>query len=324
METLILIITNSNDPTVDVVTSKFDKMGLEYNRLNTDVFFTEMTHEVYLGNTALEDKMLIVNGGQKLNLQCITGIWYRRPVTPATPAGVVSAQAIQYSMEEGDYFLRSLWKLLGDRKWVSTPHSIKYANSKLHQLRVARELGFKIPKSLATTDPDAVRRFYNECNGKIIIKPFATNVLEYGTEIAVMYTSRVTEEDMAHVDQVRKAISFFQEEVEKHHEIRVTVIGDDVFVARIDSQSDERRELDWRRTSTEKAQWQVDDAPYWLKHTCRKMVALYNLSYGAFDFAVTDSGEYVFFELNPNGQWAWQELELGYPMTKSLAKALGN
>lgn len=30
-----------------------------------------------------------------------------------------------------------------------------------------------------------------------------------------------------------------------------------------------------------------------------------DLLYGALDFIVTPSGEWIFLELNPNGQWAW-------------------
>jgi hypothetical protein len=29
------------------------------------------------------------------------------------------------------------------------------------------------------------------------------------------------------------------------------------------------------------------------------------LLYGALDFIVTPSGEWIFLEINPNGQWAW-------------------
>lgn len=30
-----------------------------------------------------------------------------------------------------------------------------------------------------------------------------------------------------------------------------------------------------------------------------------DLLYGALDFIVTPNGEWIFLELNPNGQWAW-------------------
>jgi hypothetical protein len=37
---------------------------------------------------------------------------------------------------------------------------------------------------------------------------------------------------------------------------------------------------------------------------------------------VTPEGEFVFLELNPNGQWLWLELELGLPLVASMADLL--
>jgi hypothetical protein len=37
---------------------------------------------------------------------------------------------------------------------------------------------------------------------------------------------------------------------------------------------------------------------------------------------VTPDGEYVFLELNPNGQWLWLEHELGLPLVATMADLL--
>ena len=46
------------------------------------------------------------------------------------------------------------------------------------------------------------------------------------------------------------------------------------------------------------------------------------LNFGCFDFIVTPSGEYVFLECNPNGQWLWVELETGLPISQAIAEFL--
>ena len=48
------------------------------------------------------------------------------------------------------------------------------------------------------------------------------------------------------------------------------------------------------------------------------------LRFGAFDLIVTPQGEYVFLELNPNGQWYWVELSTGAPMADAMADLLEN
>ena len=43
---------------------------------------------------------------------------------------------------------------------------------------------------------------------------------------------------------------------------------------------------------------------------------LYDLGlvYGAFDFIRTPDDDLVFLEVNPTGEWAWLEDQLGFPM----------
>ena len=50
----------------------------------------------------------------------------------------------------------------------------------------------------------------------------------------------------------------------------------------------------------------------------------FGLNFGCFDFAVTKSGEPVFFECNPNGQWQWVENLTGLPIGKAIAEELLN
>jgi hypothetical protein len=41
-----------------------------------------------------------------------------------------------------------------------------------------------------------------------------------------------------------------------------------------------------------------------------------------FDFAVTPDGDWVFLELNPNGQWGWIEDHTGLAITSAMADLL--
>jgi glutathione synthase/RimK-type ligase-like ATP-grasp enzyme len=43
------------------------------------------------------------------------------------------------------------------------------------------------------------------------------------------------------------------------------------------------------------------------------------LQFGAIDLALTQSGNYYFLEINPNGQWLWIEDKLGYPISQAVA-----
>jgi hypothetical protein len=46
------------------------------------------------------------------------------------------------------------------------------------------------------------------------------------------------------------------------------------------------------------------------------------LAFAAIDLARRPDGGYTFFELNPNGQWAWLEQRTGIPLRSRLADLL--
>jgi hypothetical protein len=51
-------------------------------------------------------------------------------------------------------------------------------------------------------------------------------------------------------------------------------------------------------------------------------MASFGLNFASLDMIVTPDGEFVFLELNPNGQWLWLEYELGLPLVASMADLL--
>jgi hypothetical protein len=52
------------------------------------------------------------------------------------------------------------------------------------------------------------------------------------------------------------------------------------------------------------------------------MIKKNGLHFGEFDIIKNQNGEYVFLELNPNGQWLWLELKSGYPLSQDIGHYL--
>ena len=107
----------------------------------------------------------------------------------------------------------------------------------------------------------------------------------------------------------------------KRYDVRVTVIGDEALAARIDSQADPEARVDWRRADPGKLVHGVEELSADVASRCVELVASYGLNFGAIDLAATDDG-YVFFEINPNGQWAWLEQTTNLPLRARLADLL--
>jgi glutathione synthase/RimK-type ligase-like ATP-grasp enzyme len=87
----------------------------------------------------------------------------------------------------------------------------------------------------------------------------------------------------------------------------VTVVGTRVFAAAIDSQASRLTRHDWRHYDNERARYSPFELPAPIRAACRRLLRALGLTFGAIDLVVTPEGEYVFIEINPNGQWGWVE-----------------
>lgn len=47
-----------------------------------------------------------------------------------------------------------------------------------------------------------------------------------------------------------------------------------------------------------------------------------SISFGAIDLVRDKNGDYIFLEINPNGQWAWVEMETGLKISDEIIKFL--
>jgi glutathione synthase/RimK-type ligase-like ATP-grasp enzyme len=116
----------------------------------------------------------------------------------------------------------------------------------------------------------------------------------------------------------------FQPYVDKALELRCVVIGEHIFCASIDSQANEltRRDWragDWRGTELHQAVFALPDH---VQAAIHRLMDSFDINFASMDMIVTPDGEFVFLELNPNGQWLWLELDLGLPLVASMADLL--
>ena len=114
----------------------------------------------------------------------------------------------------------------------------------------------------------------------------------------------------------------FQAYVPKRFELRITVVGQQVFAAEIHSQHTNHTRHDWRR-------YDLDETPHFphalppdVAQRCIQLVQELGLCYGAIDMVLTPDDRYVFLEINPSGQYLWIEQLTGLPITDALCDLL--
>jgi hypothetical protein len=53
-----------------------------------------------------------------------------------------------------------------------------------------------------------------------------------------------------------------------------------------------------------------------------RLMDSFGINFASMDMILTPEGEFVFLEINPNGQWLWLEEELGLPLVASMVDLL--
>jgi glutathione synthase/RimK-type ligase-like ATP-grasp enzyme len=203
-------------------------------------------------------------------------------------------------------------------RWMNSPDAVWKSEFKPYQLQVTRDVGLRIPKTIISNDPVAIRHAYDEFE-QMVVKPSRSGHFRQGDEEYSIYTSLVKPTDIAFVEESRWTPSIYQELVPKRYDIRVTCVGDELFPAAIHSQDDPASEVDWRRTDDPNLCHSHIDLPENIASKLRLLMRRLNLQFGCIDLVLTPAGEYVFLEINPSGQWLWLDDRLDLGISRSIA-----
>jgi glutathione synthase/RimK-type ligase-like ATP-grasp enzyme len=318
---MLVILTEPGDKHADAVCRILDSRRCSYIRLDPADFPVALRVNAYISNTRAQLALRETASGRCVDLCSIAAVWYRRPGDPASDL-ILRDRKYREGIDEENYkFLQDLWQSTNCRWVPGTPGALPDAE-KLHQLMLARQLGFAVPDTLVSNDPDEVLAFYGRHAGRIISKRAAFSRLgEHGTYFS-RYTERMSRRDLGYLDAVRFCPMIFQAYVTKDLELRITVVGERIFAAEIYSQDSNHTKHDWRRYDHYRTRYGVHDLPDEVGRLCLLLTKRLQLTFGAIDMIVTPAGEYVFLEINANGQYLWIEEQAGLPITSSIADLL--
>lgn len=319
----VLFISTKLDPHVDAVITRLQARGIPCFRLNTDHFHQEyrvLMRDGLPGTIRLEDQW-----GRACDYpDGVRSVWMRKPEPSLPPPGVEDEGVRRYIDDE----MRELLGFLPmDTRvpWINNPDENRRHQRKFPQLRLAQRMGMRVPRSLITNDPAQARAFFDSCPQGVICKPLLMGSHYVAGEHRVAYTRPVPRAELdALAASIALCPTYLQEAIPKDHELRVTIIGEQLFCCRIDSQSVAGAEQDWRAVDTAKLPHSMVELRADIAHALRRYLAECGLRFGAFDLIVTPDEEHVFLELNPNGQWYWIELATGAPMAAAMADLLAS
>lgn len=320
---MILILTQQLDTHADHIARKLRARGADFVRFDPARFPVEA--ELSLAySTSGQPQYTLRADGRTIALEDVTAIWYRRPRPPILHDSLTEELNREGIAQECQNFVDDLWNSL-DCLYVPAPHAvIKRAQFKASQLKVAGAVGFELPPTLFTNSPDDFLEFYRQHDGNIISKVSGFYVFQPNGKASDFwrYTEVVSKRDLGYAHAVRYCPMIFQAYVPKQVELRITVVGRQVFAAEIHSQATNHTRHDWRRYDHFGTLYRPHVLPEQVAECCLRLVERLGLCYGSIDMVVTPDGRYIFLEINPNGQYLWTEEAAGLPISEALCDLL--
>ncbi|MGC2698127.1 MAG: hypothetical protein WA738_20250 [Candidatus Angelobacter sp.] len=233
-------------------------------------------------------------------------IWIRRPAEPK-PNPRTSPEDAKFAANEYRWFYDSLMYLLETLpvRVVNKYTASRFINNKSVQLLLARACGMKVPRTLMSNSPQAVREYFRGNAQRTICKAFSTHIWqkEQGGPPAVNETFELRA-DMLPTDEVLTyAPAIYQELVAKKFDVRMVLLGAAVYSY---SLQNPKGSLDWRQDAT---QGLLKAGPIITPPEVEKSVLAFaaksGIACGSFDFAIDNQDRWWFLEVNEGGQFLW-------------------
>lgn len=307
---MILIVASPSDIHGRAVAQHLVAMGLEVAFLDTSRLGldTSVSYRVLQGGEFPDVKW----AARSFELKDISAVWNRRPTAPTINPSVTDPDDRGFAASEWRQLLLGILEAT-PALFVNPVQSQRSAVKPL-QLHIARQVGFRVPDTLITNDRGDVREFLNLHRGRVVHKTLSaprnffpeTRRWDSAAEAALL--------DLA------LAPTILQEEIKGRHDVRVTAVGNELFAAKFESSAsrirsaDSRLDLDVPCTS--------EAIPHPVASGIREFMTRLGLRFGTLDFRVDLNGEYVFLEVNPQGQFLYVEILTGLPICAAVARLL--
>jgi hypothetical protein len=314
---MILVVSTRRDEHADTVLGHLDRFGVSAHLLDLSEFPQRLRVALQYQPDDVEVSRFLLPSGSDIDLASVKTVWWRRPQPPQIDDAIRRPGHRAFAYGEAHEALSGLWLSL-DAHWVNHPTATETAGRKAYQLRLAQRLGLPIPRTCITNDPDTARRFIDAVQGKVVYKAFSATEQEWRE------TRILRDAELSALDTVAYTPVIFQEYIDAAVDLRITIIGDQVFPAAIYSQATSYP-VDFRMDMN-RARIEPTELPEPFERQLREMMCHLGIVYGAVDARRTPDGRHVFLEVNPAGQWLFVEQRTGQPMSEALARhlAFGN
>lgn len=304
---MILIISEKSDKHADRVESILLDNAAQYSRLNLDIDSLKSTY-VRFENDAFK----IEAPNCSFTTREIEAVWNR---------STNIEQFIEKSCPTDENFL--IWKAkwnktlerlfssLESTKWLNFYCDL-YAENQFSQYSISKNIGLKWPSYICSNDINYLNSFFESKKERVLklmdqdckVRTAGECFGKCGDKFGAGFDDKMPE------DSCPFSAAAYQ--------VRCTVVGKEYFVGKIKSKIND----ECQNKKSDQINYTVVQPPKAIKLKAIQLMNELNLTFGVFDFIVTDNDEWLFDALNPLGQYQWTEDIKGTDISSSIAKWL--
>jgi len=304
---LILVAGGLADTVTELVCARLAACGYPYRLLDLGLYPSGCQINWHWQDTGTSG--YIEGPDWRLDLDDLTGVYVRylgtdgrMPLPDIPPA---SAAAMYFEYDSG------LMALLEDLRCpvVNRVAGGVSNNSKAYQALLVRQYGLLTPPTLITNDPEAVRRFYEDCQREVVYKSLS------GVRSIVR---RLRPEHLERLPLLRHSPAQFQAFIPGDN-VRVHTVGDRLFASRVTSEA-----VDYRyggREGHDVVMEPTEVTPA-VEEACLRIARRLDLVLAGIDLKQTPDGDYYCFEVNPSPGFLYYEQQTRQPISAALADLL--
>lgn len=241
----------------------------------------------------------------------VEAAWTRRLPMPVAPNASYGENE-GYTLREEQKFTR--WLIEMQRastpiRWLNRPDAAVGAENKFIQLKTARSVGIRVPRTLVTSESSRFRAFVEREN-KVVAKPLSSFSWEYSSGetlsafAAILDVGRASE---LRDEDIAQCVTMYQELIEKTCDVRMVVLGDSMFAFKIIQEGEQHFDFRVNFLQRDRLRYEPIPVPAGLTAKMTRLMRSMNVNFASADFALTPEGEFVFLDLNPSGQWLFIE-----------------
>lgn len=304
----ILIVTNPGDYHAIAVHWGLKRLGSEVSLWMPTDLPDQASLSIHLSNDETPRVSLTSQNIRNLVSEADV-VWNRRRRRPVAPAHASPHDVAAIEMESWEHVNSTIWLLSNIARVVNDPTRQSAADRKSLQLKIASEIGFRIPRTLFSNDFEEVKSF-QQAVGQVIVKSHKPHLWLTDTAWYTQVTQILPQLEQQDRDSVELCPIILQERIEAAREVRLFLCGTNFFAAGI-TRGSVSNSVDGRvEMSNPASSFEELEIPSEVRTGCLQYFGRFGLEMGAFDFLVDKDGRWTFLECNEAGQFLFIERKL--------------